>query len=73
VLKADCYRRINAKKGRPLQDCYAPCSLNARTVDDINLRRLIEATENVSLCGVDEKLRAFVELEAAICVCGELA
>jgi hypothetical protein len=29
--------------------------------------------ENVSLCGVDEKLRAFVELEAAICVCGELA
>jgi hypothetical protein len=47
--------------------------LNARTVDDINLPRLIEATENVSLCGVDEKLRAFVELEAAICVCGELA
>jgi hypothetical protein len=47
--------------------------LNAGTVDDINLLRLIETTENVSLCGVDEKLRAFVELEAAICVCGELA
>jgi hypothetical protein len=29
-------------------------------------------TESVSLCRADEKLTAFVELEAA-CACGELA
>jgi hypothetical protein len=32
----------------------------------------IAATESVSLCERIKKLTAFVELESAICACGEL-
>jgi hypothetical protein len=73
VLKADYWKRINAKKANPYQDYYGPCSLNARTVDDINLLTRIAATESVSLCVRIEKLTAFVELEPATRACGDCA
>jgi hypothetical protein len=46
--KLTARRRINAKRPIPYQDYYAPCSLNARTLDDINLLTHIAATESVS-------------------------
>jgi len=35
------------------------------------LQTHIAATESVSVVRADEKLTAFVELESAICACGE--
>jgi hypothetical protein len=50
---------------------WAASQSSIPTGERSGLRTRIAATESVSLVRADEKLTAFLELESAICDCGE--